>query len=331
MFYRLPTVCMLAALTVGCATDDPTVSLTVYLRTDYQPVREFTTVEVFADALPKNRVAQIDGEYVTPGQPVATFEGLSPAFERNVTLRLLRLGGDLLTETTITVVNDRDIEVTLALTRDCANLACPTQNGEPQRCLAGQCTDQRCLSGNEPTCGDITECMADADCEAAATSNCAKATCQAGICFEDGGASATCPSGQVCDLTQGCVPDPNVCVEVSACDKTTECISAECVLEYCIYENVPDETPCTNGACFSGICVPAACDDGRLNNDETDVDCGGSCPENCAEGKKCMADFDCISGVCDTLDQSTCEPADTCWQWKSRSGRTLRRRQYRGR
>ncbi|MBS2015016.1 MAG: hypothetical protein JST00_19145 [Deltaproteobacteria bacterium] len=43
--------------------------------------------------------------------------------------------------------------------------------------------------------------------------------------------------------------------------------------------------------------------DGTKNGDETDVDCGGSRVEKCADGKGCVKGGDCQSGVC---KQSTC-------------------------
>src|SRR5437868_720460 len=43
--------------------------------------------------------------------------------------------------------------------------------------------------------------------------------------------------------------------------------------------------------------VTARCDDGIGNGDETDVDCGGSCPA-CATGSACTGGADCASLVC---------------------------------
>jgi hypothetical protein len=59
---------------------------------------------------------------------------------------------------------------------------------------------------------------------------------------------------------------------------------------------------CPNGqSCDrSHACVALSC---------TDVDCGGVCPP-CALGKKCVNDFDCVSGACDTFTL-TCI-ADKC-------------------
>ena len=42
---------------------------------------------------------------------------------------------------------------------------------------------------------------------------------------------------------------------------------------------------------------PPTCTDGVKNGTETDIDCGGSCPE-CANGKACQGAGDCASGKC---------------------------------
>lgn len=43
------------------------------------------------------------------------------------------------------------------------------------------------------------------------------------------------------------------------------------------------------------VCCP---DDGIQNGNETDVNCGGTCPQRCADGKKCNTAADCASQVC---------------------------------
>jgi len=55
------------------------------------------------------------------------------------------------------------------------------------------------------------------------------------------------------------------------------------------------------------------CEDGIQNQDETDVDCGGSVCGMCMNGQGCLNDLDCISGFCD-LETLLCEdirPSDT--------------------
>lgn len=47
------------------------------------------------------------------------------------------------------------------------------------------------------------------------------------------------------------------------------------------------------------VVVPT-CDDGIMNGNETDVDCGGNCLPNkkCHDGLRCNIGSDCNSGVC---------------------------------
>ncbi|HEY8380066.1 MAG TPA: hypothetical protein VIK91_26430 [Nannocystis sp.] len=55
------------------------------------------------------------------------------------------------------------------------------------------------------------------------------------------------------------------------------------------------------------------CDDGERNGDESDVDCGGSCPA-CADGKACKGPSDCQSGVCEggVCVAKECDVDDDC-------------------
>jgi len=49
---------------------------------------------------------------------------------------------------------------------------------------------------------------------------------------------------------------------------------------------------------FGGEIAGTSCNDGVKNNDETDVDCGGSCIANCSNGEVCLSNLDCISTFC---------------------------------
>jgi cysteine-rich repeat protein len=44
-------------------------------------------------------------------------------------------------------------------------------------------------------------------------------------------------------------------------------------------------------------CTDSRCDDDLVGGDETDTDCGGSCPA-CDEGDRCVEPEDCVSGAC---------------------------------
>ena len=50
--------------------------------------------------------------------------------------------------------------------------------------------------------------------------------------------------------------------------------------------------------CLNNICQQVSCADKTQNGDETDVDCGGSSCQGCADTKKCLKDTDCLSKVC---------------------------------
>jgi len=49
---------------------------------------------------------------------------------------------------------------------------------------------------------------------------------------------------------------------------------------------------------YYGKRIVPTCSDGVKNQDETDVDCGGSICPKCADGKSCLLDSDCLSGYC---------------------------------
>lgn len=53
----------------------------------------------------------------------------------------------------------------------------------------------------------------------------------------------------------------------------------------------------TEECCPCGLQAPS-CTDGLKNQDEQDVDCGGSCPKKCANAI-CSSASECASGVCD--------------------------------
>ncbi len=57
---------------------------------------------------------------------------------------------------------------------------------------------------------------------------------------------------------------------------------------------------CTTTICngVTHLCGANSCDDGVMNNNETDVDCGGTMCNPCGGAKKCVAPTDCLSNVC---------------------------------
>jgi hypothetical protein len=55
---------------------------------------------------------------------------------------------------------------------------------------------------------------------------------------------------------------------------------------------------CTPTDWLGGGFLPPACDDGKMNGDETDVDCGGPSCRLCVIGDRCRSSSDCASGDC---------------------------------
>lgn len=52
------------------------------------------------------------------------------------------------------------------------------------------------------------------------------------------------------------------------------------------------------------VAAPPSCTDRLRNQDETDIDCGGSCPLKCGDFKTCSVSTDCNSGLCQVLSHS---------------------------
>ncbi len=71
---------------------------------------------------------------------------------------------------------------------------------------------------------------------------------------------------------------------------------------------------CDSGICDAdaGECLEARCDDGVLNGEETDVDCGGpDCPP-CETEMLCVLDTDCLSDICDDEQCVECVETADC-------------------
>ncbi len=82
----------------------------------------------------------------------------------------------------------------------------------------------------------------------------------------------------------GAIPPPGACGRTSTpCPPGGTC------------EGAPD---CASNACKDGLCQAVEPPNNTQNNDETDVDCGGTKAPACPDGKKCIVASDCISTIC---------------------------------
>ncbi|MFM2152724.1 MAG: hypothetical protein RL199_1159, partial [Pseudomonadota bacterium] len=160
-------------------------------------------------------------------------------------------------------------------------------------CVSSICTGSRCTL---PTYADKVRNGPETgtDCGGFSTSLPAGfKVCGAGSkCVVDG----DCASGLACGADGLCGGS-----EGAPCSKATACLSKLC-------GKLPGGT--------SNVCLRAYrdnqvghCSDGILDNDETDVDCGGNRCGACVDKKGCKANDDCQSGVCTT--KGACSPA-TC-------------------
>jgi hypothetical protein len=167
--------------------------------------------------------------------------------------------------------------------------------GRPRSCdddkKDGDETDIDC-GGSCLPCGIEQHCLVNSDCGSSpgcdpAKGGCAcdaiSSTCVYDHCSDrklDGTETAVDCGGECpgCGLGQACLVDTDCSETASGCDVDI-------------------------GGCFcDGIsltCVSTHCDDHKLDNSETAVDCGGGACSGCALGQACGLDFDCTSMACD--------------------------------
>lgn len=161
-------------------------------------------------------------------------------------------------------------------------------------CLAslGGCADPCFDDGLLQQEGDAAKCAAIAS--GAGTDGDSDATESGGACqngVQDGDETdvdcgGSCPAG--CDMGESCIEDGDC--DANDCDAATN--------------------TCGSGNSGDGTAGDGTCDDGTQNQNETDLDCGGTCGASCEVGENCSGPGDCISDLCG--DDGTCQPA-TMW------------------
>jgi len=134
----------------------------------------------------------------------------------------------------------------------------------------------------------------------------------AGGSVSTGGAGGTLACAAPCDDGNPCTLDScqdGQCIHQNDDSAVPAQDSNECTNEVCsggqvASENAPPSIPCGMGAAFQcdGMGVCSNCTNGIKDSDETDIDCGGSCPlkcngQACADGAECKSTF-CADGVC---------------------------------
>ncbi len=97
-------------------------------------------------------------------------------------------------------------------------------------------------------------------------------------------------TGIVCTSPADCTDPENDC-QVATCTEGSCGIADKALGEAC---DLDGGVGVCNG---EGLCVPIGCTNGVLDDDETDVDCGGQCP-GCDNGEACITYRDCKSAFC---------------------------------
>lgn len=206
-------------------------------------------------------------------------------------------------------------------------LAAGCENGE----IDGKESDEDCGGDCEP-CADDAMCHDNTDCESGVCEEdvCKSASCDDGV--KNGGeADEDCGTEEcgLCENGASCTSDDQC--EKGAC-KDLVCADPQCndtrkngtetdvdcggtcppcgFDEICRLPEDCDSHVCLMTSASSGRCASAACPDGQLNGNESDVDCGGGgeCPP-CADGAACKVASDCESSVCDGETLECAEPS----------------------
>ncbi|MGH1339983.1 MAG: hypothetical protein ACRBN8_00415 [Nannocystales bacterium] len=170
-------------------------------------------------------------------------------------------------------------------------------------CLAslGACADPCFDDGLGQKHGDATACAALASASATETNGneTAGGDCDNGV--QDGDETdvdcgGSCMAG--CGMGEGCVENGDC--ESNDCDADAGSCGA----------GDSGGGSGGGGTAADGTAGGGSCDDGMQNQDETDVDCGGSCGATCEGGEVCSDGGDCVSDACG--DDGTCEDG-TLW------------------
>ncbi len=195
--------------------------------------------------------------------------------------------------------------------------------GEGKKCAVDQgCKDHSDCQSNTclflPTPGDllIGYCVAsctdnikdgdesDVDCGGSCATKCAvDKSC---------GSNADCQSSKCDTSTKKCIA-PSCTDSVKNGDESDVDCGGSCSTKCAVDKFCGSNGDCQSSKCDTSTkkCLAPSCTDGVKNGDETDVDCGGSCPTKCALDKVCVVNGDCISNICDAITRCAL-PAPTC-------------------
>jgi len=151
--------------------------------------------------------------------------------------------------------------------------------------LVGLTNASGCTSSNGAGEASCTNGVRDGD-EVGVDCDGACATkCTGDVCAGDAEcASAKCDPSKTCAAPAG--KPCGVSTAIPTCDNGMPCeLDKDC-----------KSLTCDRGTCAVTAESPPGPADGKKNNGETDVDCGGPSAPKCDDGKACGTDTDCATG-----------------------------------
>ena len=194
---------------------------------------------------------------------------------------------------------------------DCNSLVCRAATCRAPSCddavRNGTETDTDC-GGDCPPCDDGAACETASDCRSQV---CASAQCQVPSC-SDG-----LRNGDEVDIDcDGSCPPCISCfdAELNGGETDIDCggACAPCALDQDCY--VAED--CETGVCVGrdggptgNLCSKPHCGNGQVDENETDLDCGGPDCTPCSMGQTCQAQSDCGIGVCNGFCAQPCQDA----------------------
>lgn len=331
-WFRSSRPLLLGALVLAFSCAGSGLGLSVDLKTDWQPGRQFVGVRTefgtgtggtFSRIGPAQETVATSGQDFITGRRIAEVEGLEPG-EYVVRVSLLASDGSVLASRDTLLELSGSFALTVLMTSSCGDLECPMEGDSPEltSCSGGRCVDPRCSPETPDFCGEPS-CTTDDECGAGVF-------CSMGICVENEcllrADDSACEPGFVCDLDEGCTLATGVdggpgcpATETSCtdgldddCDGDIDCADADCAGVSC-----DDGSACTEGdVCSAGTCGGTAidCDDGNeCTDDSCDPDTGCTNDPNtaaCDDGTWCNGTDSCRDGLCQDHADPPC--ADFC-------------------
>lgn len=231
---------------------------------------------------------------------------------------------------------------------DCKSFVCTDGTCISDRCRDrlrnGTETDVDCGGSCATACATGQSCLNGSDCDTGfcnvQTLTCVASACEDGqqngdeIDLDCGGScGATCAVGDDCSGGADCASGVcNVLTSVCGADSCDNGIDdpgetdvdcgGSCGAQCGVGAKCLANSDCQSSSCNQETltCDADQCSNGERDGDETDVDCGGSCADQCATGEVCDTGTDCLSGYCH-VSNSICV-SDHCSDGERNEGET---------